>query len=99
MSFGYMVDLAKLDESLSDMTTFDGKVATHLEALDKVVAQLQGEWHGEAATTQKDAHTRWTAGAAGMRKALAEMRAAGKVAHTNYTNAATANQKMWKQVR
>lgn len=99
MSFGYMVDLDKLDESLTEMTTFDGKVAQHLQALDKVVAQLQDEWHGEAANTQRDAHTRWTKGAEDMRTALGEMKAAGKVAHTNYTNAARANQTMWKQVR
>ena len=33
-----MVDLAKLDESVADMATFDARVQKHLEALDRVIA-------------------------------------------------------------
>lgn len=94
-----MVDLAKLDESVADMATFDARVQKHLEALDRVIALLNGEWHGAAAATQKDAHTKWTTGAEEMRTALAQMRAAATVAQENYAAAATANQGMWKQVR
>lgn len=99
MTAAYMVDLAKLDETVTDMGTFDGRVQHHLEALDKVIALLHAEWHGAAAANQKDAHTRWTQGAAEMRTALAQMKAAASLAHENYTAAVTANQGMWKQVR
>jgi WXG100 family type VII secretion target len=95
----YMVDLEKLDESVADMATFDARVQKHLEALDRAIALLHGEWHGDAAATQMAAHTTWTAGAEEMRTALSQMRAAAKVAHENYAAAAAANQSMWKQVR
>ncbi len=99
MSFSYMVDLDKLDESITDMAKFDGQVQKHLDSLDTVVAKLHGTWHGDAANAQNDAHTKWTEGATGMRTALGEMKAAAETAHTNYTNAINANQKTWAQVR
>lgn len=99
MSTKYMVDLGELDGSISDMGTFDGRLQKHLAALDVVVAQLHDEWHGAAAAAQRDAHEKWTSGADEMRSALAEMQAAAKVAHVNYTSAADANQRMWSQVR
>ncbi len=99
MSVSYMVDLERLDESIGDMARFDELVQKHLDALDKVVAQLHGEWHGAAAVAQQDAHAKWAQGAAEMRKALAQMRAAAHLAHTNYTNAAQTNRRMWSQVR
>ncbi len=94
-----MVDLGELDGSISDMGTFDGRVQKHLDALDAVVTQLHGEWHGDAATAQRDAHQKWTTGAEGMRSALGEMKAAAMVAHENYAQAAEANRRMWNQVR
>ncbi len=99
MSFSYMVDLDKLDESITDMKKFDGQVDKHLSDLDKVVAKLHGTWHGNAANAQQDAHNKWTEGASGMRTALGEMKTAATTAHTNYTNAINTNQKTWAQVR
>ena len=99
MTTKYMVDLGELDGSISDMGTFDGRLQTHLDDLDRVVTQLHGEWHGAAAAAQRDAHQKWTSGAGEMRTALAEMQAAAKIAHANYTSAADANQRMWRQVR
>ncbi|MEO8830188.1 WXG100 family type VII secretion target [Lapillicoccus sp.] len=99
MSFSYMVDLDKLDESIGDMSKFDGQVDKHLANLDTVVAKLHGTWHGDAADKQREAHTKWTEGATGMRTALGEMQAAATTAHTNYTNAINANRKTWAQVR
>ena len=99
MTTKYMVDLGELDGSISDMGTFDGRAQKHLDALDTVIAQLHGEWHGAAAAAQRDAHEKWTSGAAEMRTALAEMQAAARIAHENYTSAAEANRRMWSQVR
>lgn len=99
MTVSYMVDLGELDGSISDMATFDGRVQTHLDALDAVVTRLHGHWHGDAAAAQRDAHQKWTSGAEEMRTALGEMKAAATVAHENYTHAADANRRMWQQVR
>jgi hypothetical protein len=43
MTVSYMVDLAKLDESVADMATFDGRVQQHPDALDRVIALLNAE--------------------------------------------------------
>jgi len=94
-----MVDLDKLDESITDMGTFDAAVDRHLQTLDGIVTKLHGHWHGDAAAAQKDAHTRWTKGAAAMKTALKEMKDAAVIAHTNYKNASDTNARMWKQVR
>lgn len=99
MSVKYTVDLDELDGSIGDMGTFDARVQKHLDALDSVVTQLQGVWHGDAADAQHDAHEKWTTGAQEMRTALAAMKAAATVAHENYTQAAEANRRMWTQVR
>jgi uncharacterized protein YukE len=58
---------------------------------------LHATWVGEAATTQADAHRRWSDGAQEMRDALAKLRQAAQTAHGNYTGAATNNMSMWSR--
>ncbi len=99
MSFHYMVDLDKLDESITDMGTFDAAVGRHMGTLDSIIAKLHGHWQGEAAAAQKEAHARWTRGAEEMRNGLTGMREAVKVAHGNYQSAGDTNARMWRQVR
>lgn len=65
MSFHYMVDLDKLDESITDMGTFDAAVGRHMGTLDSIIAKLHGHWQGEAAAAQKEAHARWNQGRRG----------------------------------
>jgi uncharacterized protein YukE len=60
---------------------------------------LQETWEGLSALAQQEAHEEWTAGMVAMRKALADLRAAARLAHGNYTGAADANLTMWRQVR
>ncbi len=72
---------------------------THLAAdLERRVATLHLSWDGEAALAHRQAQAEWERGFAGMREALAQMRAAGRTAHTNYTSAADTNLRMWQQL-
>lgn len=63
--------------------------------VDATVTELHVSWSGEAAAAQRAAHDRWSAGAAEMRAALADLHRTGDTAHANYTAAITANQSMW----
>ena len=91
----FAVDLDALDETVTFMQTTSDAIATELSALDARIAALHDVWTGEAAAAQRAAHQEWTRGATEMREALDAMRVAARTAHTNYSNAVTANQQMW----
>ena len=59
------------------------------------ITRLHVTWTGEAAAAHAEAHQHWVCGEAMMRAALARMSAAGAIAHTNYTGAASTNLGMW----
>jgi len=99
MTFRYAVDLDVLDSTIRDMAGFDAKVERHLQALERVIETLHAQWHGDAATAQREAHARWTRGAAEMRQGLTQMREAARIAHGNYSAAGQANLTMFRQVR
>ena len=52
---------------------------------------LHGTWEGLAATAQREAHQEWSHGMAAMHAALSELRAAARLAHGHYVDAATTN--------
>lgn len=98
MSDTFDVDLDELHHTAGRMAAaYD---ALHLLATDlqRRVDALHHTWTGEAAAAHGAAQGTWAAGFDGMRQALEEMQAAGRLAHRNYDAAATANLRMWQQV-
>jgi hypothetical protein len=62
------------------------------------MAALHGTWQGLAATAEREAHGRWSQGMASMHACLSELRAAARLAHGHYVDAASTNVDMWRQV-
>lgn len=97
MSDEFGVDPAKLLDIVDKMAHLDTRVEAMIAEADAHVAGLHATWVGTAATTQADAHRRWTEGAQEMRDALVKLREAALKAHGNYTGAAKHNQAMWSR--
>jgi WXG100 family type VII secretion target len=95
VSTRFHVDLDALDDTIAFMQKTSDAISAQLAELDGEIAKLHGVWSGTAAAAQLKAHQEWTAGAEEMRTALDALHELARTAHTNYTNAVTANQKMW----
>lgn len=94
------------DVDLDELQHLVERMATAYDALHHLAADLERRvdglhltWSGEAAAAHREAQSTWAAGFDGMRQALEGLRAAGRLAHENYDAAATANLRMWQQVR
>jgi WXG100 family type VII secretion target len=98
VSVRFDVDLDELDDTIASMTAFLKRLEDRLDHLDTTVADLHLTWVGDAAVAQRAAHEEWTRGARLMHQGLGEMIAAARLAHANYSAAATANQQMWGQL-
>lgn len=95
----YSVDPDELDEIIVELEKTESALELLIADLTKQMATLQSTWDGLAAQAQAEAHEEWTAGMNAMRTAMAELRAAARVAHGNYHGAVHANRTMWNQVR
>ena len=95
----YSIDPDDLDEIITDLQKCETALELLTGDLDKQIKALQETWDGLAATAQQEAHEEWTTGMVAMRTALADLRAAARQAHGNYTGAAHANLTMWRRVR
>ena len=87
-----------LEELLAGGRSDDG-VSLHPGA-DADVGALFGvgvgnDWHGDAASAQEAAQQQWDDGAQQLRDALAQLRDVAEQAHSNYSNAASTNTRMW----
>jgi WXG100 family type VII secretion target len=91
----FRVDPAALNEAVQRMAEFARHAEDTVTEIDARVTHLHATWTGEAAAAHAEAHQHWVRGAAMMRAALAELRAAGATAHTNYTGATKTNLTMW----
>ncbi|QNG17769.1 WXG100 family type VII secretion target [Rhodococcus triatomae] len=91
----FRVDLDRLDETISKVETFDSNVDDIITAVEGHLADLHETWTGRAAQAQRDAHDDWTRGVQQMREALEDLRAAGRIAHDNYSDAVETNMRMW----
>jgi WXG100 family type VII secretion target len=96
---GYSVDTDALQERIAEMTSFERGLERQLADLDRAVSQLHITWIGEAAVAHREAHATWRKGADDMKKAIAAMRDAARIAHGNYHSAVSANTRMWESVR
>jgi len=95
----FRVDPDRLDGIIDQITRFDSQMEAALDEVDARINRLHATWTGEAADQHRRAHDEWQRGAAEMRAALAAMRANAATARANYTNAITANVRMWEQLR
>lgn len=95
----YAIDPDELDEIITDLEECETALELLTVDLAKQMKALQETWEGLAARAQEEAHEEWTAGMVAMRTALADLRAAARLAHGNYTGAAQANLTMWRRVR
>jgi WXG100 family type VII secretion target len=93
----YSVDPDELDEIVGELAKTETALETLTADLDRQVKKLQETWDGLAAKAQTEAHEEWTNGMNACRTALAELRAAARLAHGNYTDAVTANLNLWRQ--
>lgn len=98
MSERFKVHLEQLWDILDRIGRFDQQVEHALEDVEARVGRLQATWTGQAAQAHQSAHDEWKHGLAQMREALNAMRQAAATAHGNYSDAATTNASMWKQV-
>lgn len=95
---GFSVELDELDDVVGDLEACERSLLALVDDLDRQVALLHGTWTGEAAGAQRAAHHEWTRGMTDMRAALTDLRAAARLAHEEYSGAATSNLAMWREV-
>jgi len=90
----YRVELEELLAFVDRLQSFERRAEAIAERVDGQIAALHDTWAGDAAAAHRAQHIEWMAGAAQMREALAELRAAAHSAHDNYTDAARLNVEM-----
>jgi WXG100 family type VII secretion target len=95
----YTADLEAIDAHVQRAQTFVDHLEQTLTHLDQVVGDLHLSWTGQAADAHRLAHREWVDGARELKEGLAGMVAAARLAHENYSGAATANVEMWGPLR
>ena len=96
--WGFGVDLDLLDETVAELARCGDALDDLLDEVSRRVAALHLTWGGAAARAQDGAQAEWEAGFRQLRDALVSMRAAGRLAHRSYGDAAATNLRMWEQV-
>jgi WXG100 family type VII secretion target len=94
----FTVEVDELDDVVGDLEACERHLALLVEDLDRQVSALHGTWTGLAADAQREAHAQWSGGMAAMRTSLGDLREAARLAHEEYTGAASANVAMWRGV-
>ncbi|WP_121256996.1 WXG100 family type VII secretion target [Nocardioides ferulae] len=95
----FQIDSDELDAVIADLERCERNLAALTDRIEGQMRQLHEVWEGLAADAQAEAQREWDDGMRAMRQALADLRAAARQAHDNYTSAATTNLKMWEQLR
>ena len=94
----FVIEVDELEDVVGDLEACERQLTQLVEDLERQMATLHGTWEGLAATAQHEAHDEWSRGMTAMHAALADMRAAARLAHDHYTGAAATNVAMWRQV-
>lgn len=94
----FVIEVDELDDVVGDLELCERELSLLGADLERQVAALHHTWEGLAATAQREAHQEWSQGMAQMHAALTELRAAARLAHGHYVEAATTNADMWRQV-
>jgi WXG100 family type VII secretion target len=95
----FEIDADELLHVVDRMASCGSTLQSLAADLERRLSALHLTWQGEAAEAHRLAQAAWGDGLAEMREGLARMRGAAHTAHDNYTAAATANLRMWEQVR
>jgi WXG100 family type VII secretion target len=90
----YRVELEELLAFVDRLQSFEQRAEAIAARVDGQIGTLHGTWAGNAAAAHRAQHDEWMAGAAQMREALAQLRAAAHNAHQHYTDAARLNVEM-----
>ena len=94
----FTVDVDELDAIIADVQQTETALEALTDDLEQQIAALQSVWEGLAAEAQLAAHQTWDRGMRDMRAALADLRAAARTAHGNYTAGAQTNVDMWESL-
>ncbi|MFI6309958.1 WXG100 family type VII secretion target [Nocardia fusca] len=94
MNSEFAVDIERLDNLVSRLSSLAGYLTEQLDLIDDKVATLDGAWETLAANAYRDAHRVWSTGAREFATGLADISDAARTAHTRYTTAAEVNRKM-----
>ena len=94
----FVIELDELDDVVGDLEACERYLTQLVAELEHQMVALHGTWEGLAAAAQREAHEEWAQGMAAMRAALSKLRAAARLAHHHYVEAATTNVEMWHQV-
>ena len=94
MNSEFAVDIERLDNLVSRLSSLTGYLTEQLDLIDDKVATLDGAWETLAANAYRDAHRLWSTGAREFATGLADISDAARTAHTRYTTAAEVNRKM-----
>lgn len=90
----YRVELEELLAFVDRLQSFEQRAEAIAARVDGQIATLHDTWAGNAAAAHRAQHDEWMTGAAQMREALAQLRAAADNAHQHYTDAARLNVEM-----
>ena len=90
----YRVELEELLAFVDRLQSFEQRAEAIAARVDGQIAALHDTWAGTAAAEHRAQHDEWMAGAAQMREALAQLRAAADNAHQHYTDAVRLNVEM-----
>lgn len=91
----FRVDLSELDTIVSDVQKTEDAFEALTNELEGQIKALHEVWEGLSAQAQRAAHKTWEQGMRDMRAALADLRAAARAAHGNYSAGAQSNVDMW----
>lgn len=92
----FSVDLNQVEDIMTRLAALSSYILDQLEALDNQVAGLSASWSGQAAAAHAAAHAQWVVGAKDFAHGVADMAAAAKSAHANYSASFDANTRMFR---
>lgn len=92
----YSIEPAELDAVVTDLERCESALDATLDDLERDMTALHGVWEGLSAQAHQEAQAEWRRGMRAMRTALAELRAAARGAHGNYTQVVSDNAALWR---
>ncbi|MGH3348736.1 MAG: WXG100 family type VII secretion target [Nocardioides sp.] len=95
----YSIEPGELDGVIGDLERCEAALDRMTEDLEHDIAALHEVWEGLSAQAQREAQEEWNLGMRAMRLALADLRAAGRRAHDNYTKVIADNLGLWQGLR
>jgi WXG100 family type VII secretion target len=73
MTDGVLIDFGHMDELVEAISKANGSISASLGRLDTTVAQLGGEWAGDASDSYRVAHKQWAESLSEMNRILGQI--------------------------